>query len=389
MLALLTLLFWLSLAVVFYTYAGYAVVVGLWAWAVRGPRQSPAPGFEPEVTLVVPAYNEADILAEKVRNCQAQHYPAGKLKLLFITDGSTDDSGAVLAAYSGVQHLHQPTRAGKSMAENRAIRHVTTPFVVFTDCNALLNPEAVRRLVRHYQDPRVGAVSGEKRVQRDGSAPGAGEGLYWRYESFLKRCDSDIYSLMGAAGELVSFRTSLFKPLEADTVLDDFVQSMRVVDAGYRVVYEPTAYALEPPSFSLKEEMKRKVRICAGGWQAMSRLLPLLNPWRQPVVAFLYFSHRVLRWTLAPALLLLLLPLNAALALVYGGVYAALLGLQSLFYGAAGLGWWRASRGQAAGPLLVPLYFTMMNAAVFQGAQRFWCNAQPAAWDKAQRAPAT
>jgi len=172
-------------------------------------------------------------------------------------------------------------------------------------------------------------------------------------------------------------------------VLDDFVQSMRVVDAGYRVVYEPTAYALEPPSFSLKEEMKRKVRICAGGWQAMARLLPLLNPWRQPVVAFLYFSHRVLRWTLAPALLLLLLPLNAALALVYGGVYAALLGLQSLFYGAAGLGWWRASRGQAAGPLLVPLYFTMMNAAVFQGAQRFWCNAQPAAWDKAQRAPAT
>lgn len=386
---MLTYLFWFSLAVVLYTYGGYALIVGLWARAVRGRQPKLAPDFEPEVTLVVPAYNEADILEEKVRNCLALDYPAGKLKLLFITDGSTDHSGAVLAAHPEVLHLHQAARAGKSMAENRAIRHVATPYVIFTDCNTLLNPEAVRQLVRHYQDPKVGAVSGEKRVLRDGSTSGAGEGLYWKYESFLKRCDSDIYSLMGAAGELVSFRTSLFLPLEADTVLDDFVQSMRIVDAGYRVVYEPEAYAMEPPSFSLKEEMKRKVRICAGGWQAMSRLLPLLNPLRQPIVAFLYFSHRVLRWSLTPALLLLLLPLNVELAAARGGLYTGLMGLQALFYGAAGLGWWRASRGQAAGPLLVPLYFMMMNVAVFQGAQRFWRNAQPAAWDKAQRAPAT
>jgi poly-beta-1,6-N-acetyl-D-glucosamine synthase len=379
-------LFWLSLAVVFYTYVGYAAVVGLWARLVR---RAPQPAmFEPDVTLVVPAYNEADVLADKVRNCLALNYPADKLRLLFITDGSNDNSGAVLAQFPEVQHLHQAARAGKSMAENRAIRYVTTPIVVFTDCNTLLNPEAVHELVRHYADPTVGAVSGEKRVLRDGSTSGAGEGLYWQYESFLKRCDSNIYSLMGAAGELVSFRTSLFKPLEADTILDDFVQSMRIVDAGYRVIYEPQAYAMEPPSFSLTEEMKRKVRICAGGWQAMSRLLPLLNPLRQPVVSFLYFSHRVLRWTLTPALLALLLPLSAVLALQFGGIYTLLLVLQGLFYGAAALGWWRAAQGRPAGPLLVPLYFTMMNVAVFQGAARFWRDAQPAAWDKAQRATA-
>ncbi|RSK42574.1 glycosyltransferase family 2 protein, partial [Hymenobacter rigui] len=189
----------------------------------------------------------------------------------------------------------------KSLAENRAMLFVHTPFVVFTDCNTLLNPEAVRRLVRHYADPLVGAVSGEKRVVRDGSAAGAGEGLYWRYESVLKRCDAAISSLMGAAGELVSFRTALFRPLEADTILDDFVQSMRIVAAGYRVVYEPGAYASEAPSGSLAEEMKRKMRICAGGWQAMTRLPGLLlRPWRQPVVTFLYASHRVLRWSLTP-----------------------------------------------------------------------------------------
>ena len=385
---MLPYLFWLFLAVVLYTYAGYAVLVGLWGALARRGRPAPSTTFEPEVTLVVPAYNEAAILAEKVRNCQALDYPADKLRLLFITDGSTDDSGAVLADFPAVQHLHSPERAGKSMAENRAIRYVTTPYVVFTDCNTTLNPAAVRNLVRHYADATVGAVSGEKRVQNDGSASGAGEGMYWKYESFLKRCDSDIYSLMGAAGELVSFRTSLFKPLEADTILDDFVQSMRIVDAGYRVIYEPEAYAMEPPSFSLKDEMERKVRICAGGWQAMSRLLPLLNPLRQPVVALLYVSHRVLRWSLTPLLLALLLPLNAALALAYGGIYTLLLAGQVLFYGAAALGWWRASRGQAAGPLLVPLYFTMMNVAVFLGANRFFRNRQPAAWAKAQRAVA-
>jgi biofilm PGA synthesis N-glycosyltransferase PgaC len=378
-------LFWISLAVVLYTYAGYALVVGLWARLTRRHAQLPPNTFEPPVTLVVPAYNESDILAAKVRNCQALDYPADKLHLLFITDGSNDDSGQVLAAFPAVQHLHTPQRAGKSMAENRAIQFVKTPYVVFTDCNTLLNPQALRLMLRHYADPAVGAVSGEKRVLSDGSTSGAGEGLYWKYESFLKRCDSDIHSLMGAAGELVSFRTSLFKPLEPDTILDDFVQSMRIVDAGYKVVYEPQAYAMEPPSFSLKEEMKRKVRICAGGWQAMARLLPLLNPLRQPVVTFLYVSHRVLRWSLTPLLLALLLPLNAVLAVMYGGVYVALLIAQVLFYLAAGSGWWQAARGRTAGPLLVPLYFTLMNVAVFQGFSRFLRNSQPAAWDKAQR----
>lgn len=379
-----TFIFWLALAVIFYTYVGYAVVV--WAWARLARRSAPAAAaFEPDVTLVVPAYNEAAILADKVRNCLALDYPAAKLNLLFITDGSTDNSGEVLAAFPQVRHLHVPERGGKSLAENRAIRYVTSPYVIFTDCNTALNPEAVRKLVRHYADDRVGAVSGEKRVLRDGSTSGAGEGLYWKYESFLKKCDSDIYSLMGAAGELVSFRTALFRPLEADTILDDFVQSMRIVAAGYRVVYEPAAYAQENPSFSLREEMERKTRIGAGGWQAMSRLLPLLNPVRYPVVAFLYCSHRVLRWSLTPFLLAIVLPLNILLAFTTGGLYIALAGGQLAFYGLAMLGWWQAARGKSAGPLLVPLYFILMNLAVVKGFVRFVRKAQPAAWQKAQR----
>jgi len=379
-------LYWIALGLVLYTYLGYGLVAWFWArWARRG-RPAVATTYEPTVTLVVPAYNEADILDAKVRNCLALDYPADKLRLLVITDGSTDHSAQVLARHPRVQHLHAAPRAGKSAAENRAIQHVTTPYVVFTDCNTDLNTGAIRELVKHYQDPRVGAVSGEKRVQRDGSTAGSGEGLYWRYESLLKRCDSDIRSLMGAAGELVSFRTELFAPLEHDTILDDFVQSLRIVEAGYRVVYEPGAYAMEPPSFSLAEEWKRKVRICAGGWQAMARLTGLLNPLRQPAVTFLYVSHRVLRWSLTPLLLALLLPLGAALAVTAGGYYSWLLAGQVVFYGAALGGWLQGQRREPHKALLVPLYFCLMNLAVFAGFWRFVRKAQPAAWDKAQRA---
>ncbi|RZK24765.1 MAG: glycosyltransferase family 2 protein [Hymenobacter sp.] len=381
--------FWLALGLVFYTYIGYGLVVWLWAKLVTAFRPAaPLVPFEPEVTLVVPAYNEAYILEAKIANCLALNYPAEKLRLLFITDGSTDNSGQVLAQYPHIQHLHVPQRGGKSMAENRAMQHIQTPYVVFTDANTTLNPEAVRELVKHYQDPKVGAVSGEKKIATPDSAPGAGEGLYWKYESFLKRCDSRIYSLMGAAGELVSFRTSLFAPLEADTILDDFIQSLRIVQQGYRVVYEPLAYASEDASASLPDEMERKIRICAGGWQSMSRLTALLNPFHQPVVTFLYVSHRVLRWSLTPLALALLLPLSVVLAAMVGGIYWLLLAGQALFYLAAWRGWRAGGAGHAHPLLVVPLFFSMMNVAVFLGFRRWVRKAQPAAWAKASRQPA-
>ncbi len=382
---------WALLALVFYTYVGYALVVWLWAKAkLRLVPPAALRPFEPAVTLVVPAYNEASILEDKIANCLALSYPADKLRLLFITDGSTDNSGQVLARYPHIEHLHLPQRGGKSLAENRAITFVRTPYVVFTDCNTQLNPEAVRELVQHYQDPTVGAVSGEKKIRPQASAPGAGEGIYWKYESMLKRCDSQIHSLMGAAGELVSFRTDLFAPLEADTILDDFVQSLRIVGQGYRVVYEPRAYATEDASASLPEEMERKTRICAGGWQSMTRLPQLLNPLRQPVVTFLYVSHRVLRWSLAPAALALLLPLSLGLALAATGpaalLYNTLLLGQLALYLAAWVGWRQAVRtGRTAKLLVVPLFFCLMNVAVFRGFGRWVRKSQPAAWAKASR----
>jgi cellulose synthase/poly-beta-1,6-N-acetylglucosamine synthase-like glycosyltransferase len=380
------IVFWAALAVVIYTYVGFGIVAWVWAKLIQTFKEKKSlQPFEPDVTLVVPAYNEAEILESKIFNCFALDYPADKLQLMFITDGSTDHSAEILAPYKRITHLHSPERGGKSLAENRAMEFVKTSYVIFTDCNCALNIEAVKEMVKHYQDPRVGAVSGEKKVMALGSASGAGEGLYWKYESFLKRCDSEIYSLMGAAGELVSFRTDLVQPLEADTILDDFVQSLRIVQQGYKVVYEPKAYAMEAPSPSIAEEMKRKIRISAGGWQSMARLKGLLNPLPQPTVTFLYVSHRVLRWSLTPLLLALLLPLNLLLLATGKAIYPVLLAGQLAFYAAAWLGWKSELRGKKVKVLLVPLYFCLMNIAVFAGFRRYIRKSQPAAWEKAGR----
>ena len=154
-------------------------------------------------------------------------------------------------------------------------------------------------MVRHYADPTVGAIAGEKRVQMSAEASGAGEGLYWKYESLLKKWDSRLYSAVGAAGELFSVRTDLYAPVEKDTLIEDFVMTMRIAKQGFRIVYESEAYAVESHSADVKEELKRKIRISAGGLQAVWRLRDLLNPFKYGVLSFQYWSHRVLRWTLS------------------------------------------------------------------------------------------
>jgi Glycosyltransferases, probably involved in cell wall biogenesis len=328
----LSILFWSGLAVVFYTYVGYAPFV--WAlsrlrrwWHPRPDRTVPPDDDLPAVTLLVAAYNEADVIDEKLANTRALNYPREKLTVLFVTDGSTDTTPDRLRTAPGVQCLHRDERAGKMAALHRGMEHVETPIVVFSDANAMLNADALRNLVRHYQDASVGAVAGEKRVRAAGAddASGASEGLYWRYESALRRWDDALHSVVGAAGELFSVRTALFDPISEDTILDDFVLTLRVAARGYRVAYAPDAYATEGPSASLADEMQRKVRIVAGGFQALGRLRELFNPVRHGTLTFQFVSHRVLRWTLAPALLPVLLITNGLLVGMGGGWAATLL----------------------------------------------------------------
>lgn len=383
-------IFFTSLFFLFFSYLGYGIVAGalvLLRRIARRPKPLPDAYF-PDTTLVVAAYNEADFIREKIANTLALDYPEGKLHIIFITDGSTDGTPDIIRSYPSVTVMHEPARLGKTAALNRAMQQVATPIVIFCDANTLLNDQAVKRIVRHYHDPRCGGVAGEKKVIAGAGGAENAEGIYWKYESLLKRLDAELYSVVGAAGELFSVRTELYQAVEPDVVLDDFIISLRICERGYRIAYAPDAFAMESPSAGIGEEHKRKVRISAGGFQAMLRLPSLLNVFRHPVLTFQYVGHRVLRWTLAPLSLPLALIANIWLvAAGYGGLYVWVLAAQIAFYGAALAGWALALRNIRFKPAYVPFYFLFMNVSIYQGFFRFLRKKQQAAWDKAVRTP--
>ncbi|MBV4045702.1 glycosyltransferase family 2 protein, partial [Bacteroides xylanisolvens] len=241
-----------------------------------------------------------------------------------------------------------------------------------------------------FQDPKVGCVAGEKRIAvqtKDGAAAG-GEGIYWKYESTLKALDARLYSAVGAAGELFAVRNELFEAMEPDTLLDDFILSLRITMKGYTIAYCTNAYAIESGSADMREEEKRKVRIAAGGLQSIWRLRPLLNPFRYGILSFQYTSHRVLRWSITPFLLFALLPLNIAILLLGGSTifYGVLLAMQVLFYG-LGYGGYYLSTKQIKNKLLfIPYYFLFMNINVLKGIRYLKKKKGSGAWEKARRA---
>ncbi len=386
----MTLFFWICLLLILYTYFGYGLLLyGLTRIKKNRTAQFHAEASLPAVTLIIAAYNEADFIAQKIQNSFSLQYPAGRLDIWIVTDGSDDTTPQIVEHIDGVKHFFQPERRGKIAAVNRVMPLVTTPVVVFTDANTLLNEEAVVRLVRHFADETVGAVAGEKRVvsPRQDAASGAGEGFYWQYESALKRWDARLYSVVGAAGELFAVRTDLFHEVPADTIIEDFYLTLSIAQAGYRVAYEPDAYAVEGPSASVEEELKRKVRIAAGGIQAIVRLSGLLNPFRYGILTFQYVSHRVLRWTVTPFALVGLLISNAVLAWEPLLFYRFFFLGQTLFYTLAIVGLFLAAQKIKMKVFFVPYYFCVMNYAVFAGIARYLKGSQSVVWERAARAP--
>jgi len=285
-------------------------------------------------------------------------------------------------------HLGEPVRVVGRVAMNRAMQLIKSDITVFCDANTVLNQNCLLEIVKHYQDPKVGGVSGEKKVLSDAkdNASGAGEGIYWKYESFLKKKDAQLKTLVGSAGELFSIRTHLFEEVEADSILDDFMISMRLVEKGYKVAYEPNATASETASVNIAEEFKRKVRIAAGGFQSIGRLQKLLNPFKYGLASFEYISHRLMRWAIAPFMLLVILLANALLFIAGDWfIYDVLFIAQILFYGASILGWVLEQRRIKLKIVFIPFYFSMMNFAVLMGFIRHIKGTQTALWEKSKR----
>jgi cellulose synthase/poly-beta-1,6-N-acetylglucosamine synthase-like glycosyltransferase len=392
MITTVTILCWVSLAVLFYCYLGYGILVYLLTGLKKlfySPERQKEPVAPVPVTLIVTAYNEGKILAEKIRNTLAIDYPADQLQLIFITDGSTDGSEKILQQYPSIQLLHQAERRGKYAAIKRAMRLVQTPVVVFSDANTMLNAACIRKLAAHYTNERIGGVAGEKKIQRNStvSAVGEAEGLYWRYESGMKKLDARFNTVTGAAGELFSIRTALFKELDDELILDDFVISMQICLDGYKIAYEPGAFATELPSSSLAEEEKRKTRISAGAYQSIRYLKACLNPFKHPLLSFQYISRRLLRWVFCPFLLLLLLAANLYIVIDQPSVvfYSWMLAAQLLFYVLAAAGWILVRSGKSAGLFTIPFYFVFMNYCLVKGFVKFVKGKQSVLWEKSLR----
>jgi cellulose synthase/poly-beta-1,6-N-acetylglucosamine synthase-like glycosyltransferase len=340
------------------------------------------------MTLMICAYNEEDVVAEKMVNTRAIDYPKDKLRIMWVTDGSNDHTNELLAAYPEVDIVFSPERRGKTAALKHGLRELQTRYVAFTDANTMINAGALREIARLFMDPTVGCVSGEKRVaaRKEGEMAAEGEGLYWRYESTLKKWDSELYSAMGAAGELYAIDPTLVREVPDEALLDDFMMSMFIVDEGRRIAYTPDAYAQEYGSANIYEESKRKRRIAAGGLQSIWWLRRMLNPMRQPLVTFQYVSHRVLRWSVTPVAMIILLIVNGLLSIMGAGLfYDIILILQILFYTMALIGWLSSRYGHKNKILYTIYYFVFMNINVFRGMAYLRTHGKSGAWEKAKR----
>jgi cellulose synthase/poly-beta-1,6-N-acetylglucosamine synthase-like glycosyltransferase len=378
------------LGISFYAYALYPVII----WVLARLRTILIKGEEyrigelPEITLFVTAFNEERHVDEKVQNSLQLNYPKEKLKLVWVTDGSDDNTNELLRKYQEVEVHFKPERKGKMHAMNRGVGFVESEIIVFSDGNTVLGKDTLMEIARMFANPKVGCVAGEKRVMsnhKDGAAA-SGEGFYWKYESFIKKHDAIAGSTVGAAGELFAVRRNLFEPVEHDTILDDFIISLRIAGKGYKIDYSPDAFASESASVNVKEEMKRKIRIAAGSFQAFGRLLFLFNIFKRPMLAFQYLSHKVLRWIVVPFALPVVFVLNGVVALEKEPFWAMLFAAQVFFYLLVALGLVLQNKKIKSKILFVPYYFFVANFSQWKGFFRYLKKQQSVNWERAQRA---
>jgi cellulose synthase/poly-beta-1,6-N-acetylglucosamine synthase-like glycosyltransferase len=390
-------IFWLSVAIIAYSYLLYSLVLYAYSALLRKGEQACAPlpdEMLPELTLFIAAYNEAAFVPQKVQNSMQLLYPSAKLKHVWVTDGSDDGTPELIRKlHPQATVMHQDKRNGKIGAINRGMAHISTDYAVFCDANTMLNPNALREIASVFAaSSKVGCVAGEKRIagaQAD-TASGAGEGIYWKYESFIKKHESLLGSTMGAAGELFAVRTELLSPVEPDTLLDDFMISMRIAAKGYYVKYCPAAYASELPSANVKEELKRKIRIASGGLQSTIRLRHLLSPFRYPQISFKFISHKILRWLIAPYCFIAAFASSFILAAdtAWAGFYAWFFYAQLIFYASALAGKLAEEKKMRAKIFFVPYYIFIMNYAAVAGALKYMLGKQSVNWARAKRASA-
>jgi cellulose synthase/poly-beta-1,6-N-acetylglucosamine synthase-like glycosyltransferase len=347
-------------------------------------RQQEKERFLPSVSLVVAAYNEASCIQEKLKNSISIDYPSPRFQVIIGSDGSTDGTDEIVQAFRDRRvWLSRSPRGGKASVLNRCIPAATGEIIVLSDANTQLDRSAVKKLVRHFADPQVGAVCGKLKLynptKRDYE-----ESTYWTYESLIKFYEGKHGVVMGANGGIYAIRRRLFWPLHVSTIVDDFVMAIRIMEQGYKVVYDAQAMAYEETTEDYQREFRRRVRIAAGGFQSV-RMYPLLLSPFNGLRSFAFWSHKLLRWC-APALMVLAFAAN--LLLLKSGFYRVTLLAQVLFYGLAAAGKLQAFDGPLRRAANMAYYFVSMNVAIAIGFLRFLRGTQQVTWEPTSRVAA-
>jgi len=388
------LIFWVCIAAVAYNYVGYPLLLFFicafghaksdfqYLAYRRNRRRLLTTDKAPQVAVLISVYNEETVIEAKTRNCLEIDYPADRVEFLFGLDAPSDSTPALLSPFTShrLRVFHFPRRRGKLAVLCDLAQRTSAEILVLTDANTLLDRTAIRNLVRHFADPRVGAVSGEEiRVAASGSESSA-EGLYWRYESAVKILESRLNCSLGGNGSALAVRRALFNPRER-SIVEDFQIPLEIRFQGYRVVYDPEAIAVEEIAPTWAAQFARRVRIGAGNYQTFFAHPEYLNP-RKGFLAFSFFSHRVLRW-LVP----LLLPLAFICSVLLSArpTYAILAAAHGAFYLIAGVGWSLKKRAKPLWLCSVPFHFCAMNMALFLGLLRFLRGRQELAWQPTPR----
>ena len=377
-------LFWLCAGLVAYVYAGYPLAI--WVCArIFGTARTPAePARWPAISVIVAAHNEESVIGERLRNLLALDYPADRLEIIIGSDGSSDATGDIVRAHASpaVRLLDFAHNRGKAAVLNDAFGAATGDIVVLSDANTMMDPSAAKRLARWFSDPRVGVVCG-RLVLVDAATGGNADGLYWKYETFLKLCEARLGALLGANGAIYAIRRRLYPRLPQRIAVDDFVIPLLArLESGARIEYDAEAIAREETPPEIQSEFARRSRIGAGGFQSLSLLWPLLNPLRG-WIALSFVSHKVLRW-LCPFFLIGALASSALLS-ADAAVYRFALGAQVALYSIAFGGYIWPRLGAVHRVVKLPTMFAAMNLALLVGFVRWASNRQTGVWVRTAR----
>ena len=372
-----------SLGLIAYAFIGYPLLIAAMA-RIRPTPLAADPGHRPSVSLIILAYNEERVIRQKLENTLALQYPADRLQLIVVADGSDDDTADISRTFPGVVVLDGIERHGKLAAMHRGAAAADGEILLFSDANNHYDRDAVSAIVEPFADPPVGVVSDRKAIDDgDGRPLDRAEGLYWRYESRIKAWESGAGSVSGVVGEILAFRREAFPTIEAGTMNEDFVQAMTAAIEGWRVVYAPRALSLERASATMEDELTRRSRLVTGRWQALRKLMPRLVV-RDPRLAWQIISHKGLR-PIVPFAMLAALASNLALSAEHEwAIWLAV--AQGAFYAVALIGWFGEIRGWRSRAFYLPYYSCRVNVATLRGCADFALGRHEAVWAKVRRA---